>query len=421
MRRTAGRARPRTARPGVLRRRPRWRAGRRPRSRTPPQGSCPPWPRCAGVARTGAPPRWPPGCPSRAPGARRSRGRRYAPRPAGEPDRSSPLWTTADQFDGAWVAAWLALMATWWQRDAASTSRDPGTSTRPWNVATTGRRAWWPSARPAQSTWLCRMSSPSMPSMTAIRLTLSHGMAWMPAAPESRTGDGTVLTRRPGTSGVAGGEHGHVVASPVELDRERVNDALRAPVRHGRHPFEGRGDEADAQQLGGHRDPRGQSAARRMTTRRIGSSPMDWVDTPAHIAQGEVDPAPLERGHRLQLEHHAALDDLVRGSSRDLAQLALAPTAVVLDVHEHAGPGAHAPGQHQVDQVLQRRQALALAADERAEGLPLFVVHAADIDLGGVSGADGHARASVRRATPARRTRRRQTPAGGPGPARSRA
>src|SRR5688572_1502030 len=75
--------------------------------------------------------------------------------------------------------------------------------------------------------------------------------------------------------------------------------------------------------------------------------------------QREVDPAPLEGGHRLELKHLAAFLDLLRGARRDLAQLALTPAAVVLDVDQDARPGAELARQHEVDQVLQCRQALA--------------------------------------------------------------
>ena len=77
---------------------------------------------------------------------------------------------------------------------------------------------------------------------------------------------------------------------------------------------------------------------------------------------------------------------VLRGPPGDLAQLALPSPAIVLDVHQHPRPGTHAPRQHQVDQVLERRQPLALAADERTQRLALRVVHARHIDLGGVAG-----------------------------------
>src|SRR5690349_16472307 len=105
------------------------------------------------------------------------------------------------------------------------------------------------------------------------------------------------------------------------------------------------------------------------------------------VTQREVDPPALERGHWLELEHFAAFGDLLGRPCRDLAQLALAPAAVILDIDQYARPGAQLTRQHQVDQVLQRRQALTLAADERAQGfLAAFV--AAHIELRGVAGLD---------------------------------
>src|SRR4029079_1673774 len=92
------------------------------------------------------------------------------------------------------------------------------------------------------------------------------------------------------------------------------------------------------------------------------------------IAQGQVDPATLERRHRLQLEHLAGLLDAGRRPVRDVPELALAASAIVLDVDEDAGPLAHPAREHQVHEVLQRREALALAPDERSERLvPVLV------------------------------------------------
>ena len=133
---------------------------------------------------------------------------------------------------------------------------------------------------------------------------------------------------------------------------------------------------------------RGQSATRgTRTTRRFGSSPIDCVATPGWSRSDEVDPAPLEGGHRLELEHLAGLDDARGGAIGELAELALAPAAVVLDVDEDAGPGAHLLGEHQVDQVLERGQALALAPDERAEGL-LLVAVGDDVEPARLAGLD---------------------------------
>src|SRR3989304_1315736 len=81
------------------------------------------------------------------------------------------------------------------------------------------------------------------------------------------------------------------------------------------------------------------------------------------VPQGDVDPAPLEGGHRLrlgrlsrlpdplrrapggrgrrlELEHLARLDAPLGSALGDLAQLLLAATAIVLDVDEDTRPGA---------------------------------------------------------------------------------
>ena len=66
--------------------------------------------------------------------------------------------------------------------------------------------------------------------------------------------------------------------------------------------------------------------------------------------------------------------DALGGAGRELGELALAAAAVVLDVHEDAGPLPGPTREHEVDEVLERRQALALAADQRPEGLPVGAV-----------------------------------------------
>ena len=100
-----------------------------------------------------------------------------------------------------------------------------------------------------------------------------------------------------------------------------------------------------------------------------------------------MDPAPFKGRHRLQLEHLAGLLDPCRGPVREVAELALAPTPVVLHVDEDAGPLAHPPRQHQVDQVLERRQAFALSADERTERL-MAVLVANDVEPARVARLD---------------------------------
>src|SRR4029077_18732831 len=79
------------------------------------------------------------------------------------------------------------------------------------------------------------------------------------------------------------------------------------------------------------------------------------------LAQRDMDPPPLEGRHRLQLEHLAGLGGAVGRPGREIAQLALPPAAVVFDIDEHARPVAHLLAEHEVDEVLERRQALALA------------------------------------------------------------
>ena len=98
----------------------------------------------------------------------------------------------------------------------------------------------------------------------------------------------------------------------------------------------------------------------------------------------DVDPASLEGRHRLQLEHLARLDHALGGTGREVAQLAFAAAAVVLDVHEHTRPGIHLARQHQVDEVLQRREAFTLAADQGAQRL-LLVPFAHHVEATGLA------------------------------------
>jgi hypothetical protein len=93
---------------------------------------------------------------------------------------------------------------------------------------------------------------------------------------------------------------------------------------------------------------------------------------PAVFAQGEVDPAPLEGGHRLELEHLACGHDPLGGPVRKVAQLAFTPAAVILDVDEDARPLTYLPGEKQVDEMLEGRQTFTLAADEGAQGFLLI-------------------------------------------------
>src|SRR5205085_7594389 len=107
------------------------------------------------------------------------------------------------------------------------------------------------------------------------------------------------------------------------------------------------------------------------------------------VAQRDVDPSALQGGHGLELEHLARLQDPPRGPGREVAELPLAAAAVVLDVDQDPRPAAHPPREHQVDEVLQGRKPLALAADERAQGV-LLAAGADDVQPARVTGLDLH-------------------------------
>ena len=91
--------------------------------------------------------------------------------------------------------------------------------------------------------------------------------------------------------------------------------------------------------------------------------------------------APLDGGHRLELDDLARLDHALRGAIGNVAQLLLAAAAVVLDVDGDAMVLALAAPDDQVDDVLQAGQLLAAAADQRAE------VVAPDVEAGRVAAA----------------------------------
>jgi hypothetical protein len=105
------------------------------------------------------------------------------------------------------------------------------------------------------------------------------------------------------------------------------------------------------------------------------------------IAQSNVDPAPFECRHWLELQHLAGLHDALCGAYRKITQLSLAATPIVLDVDQDPRPVAHAPRKHQVDEVLQGREAFALATDERAKRLA-FLTRPDDVQPARLAGLD---------------------------------
>src|SRR3954447_6832912 len=105
------------------------------------------------------------------------------------------------------------------------------------------------------------------------------------------------------------------------------------------------------------------------------------------VPQREVDPAALEGRHRFELEHLPGLGDTCRGAVGELAELPFTPAAIVLDVDEDARPRPDLLRQHQVDEVLESREALALAADQGAESF-LLVTVGHDVQSAGLAGLD---------------------------------
>ena len=99
------------------------------------------------------------------------------------------------------------------------------------------------------------------------------------------------------------------------------------------------------------------------------------------LEQGHVDHASLDGRHRLQLQDLAALHDPLRGAVGDVPELLLAASAVVLHVDGDPVMLALSTADDQVDDVLQARELLATAADQRAEVIAL------DVEAGGLAAA----------------------------------
>ena len=101
--------------------------------------------------------------------------------------------------------------------------------------------------------------------------------------------------------------------------------------------------------------------------RRFGSTPTLWVRDLGVLEQSHVDDPALDCRHCLQLDDLAGLDDALGGPVRDVAELLLAPSAVVLDVDRDAVVLALASADDEVDDVLEARELLAAPADQRPE------------------------------------------------------
>ena len=136
------------------------------------------------------------------------------------------------------------------------------------------------------------------------------------------------------------------------------------------------------------------------TIRRFGSSPMDCVETSGlplsarwiqrRSSAGIGSSWSILPVSTTRVAARSAISRSCR-SLGDLAELALATAAVVLDVHEDSCPRAHLPGEHQVHEVLERREALALAPDQGTELLAL-TLGAEDVEPARLAGLDLDAR-----------------------------
>jgi hypothetical protein len=77
-----------------------------------------------------------------------------------------------------------------------------------------------------------------------------------------------------------------------------------------------------------------------------------------------MDDAPLVRWHRLESNGPLALGDAVGDPLGQALEALLAPSPIAADIKQHPRPGADPLVDHQADDVLERRQRLALAADQ---------------------------------------------------------
>src|SRR5450759_1801300 len=89
------------------------------------------------------------------------------------------------------------------------------------------------------------------------------------------------------------------------------------------------------------------------------------------ITKRQMDPAPFEGRHRLQLEHLVGLHDALGGAVGKISKLVLTTASVVLDINEDPRPFADALREQQIDEMLQGGEAFAFASDQGAQSLLL--------------------------------------------------
>ena len=225
--------------------------------------------------------RWPrPGPSPRRPG-RRSTARRRAGARTGASSSRRPLWTMPSQGTSGWVDAWLSLMAT----SPRGASRRSGVGPRQVEPAVEGRDdrdrrdPREEQARPLEVR-VDRGRTRRRPVDD-----LAHGQleprGGVPQVAGRAEGLGDRGDEPPRHDRVAGREGRHLVAAPVELVDEAVDDALGPAVGERRDALQRRSDLGDAKGTGharyyletapaaGRRRARGQCR----TTRRTG-----WCD-----------------------------------------------------------------------------------------------------------------------------------------------
>src|ERR1035437_5648860 len=124
------------------------------------------------------------------------------------------------------------------------------------------------------------------------------------------------------------------------------------------------------------------ASIRLFTDRLRGDEPM--------ITKRQMDPAPFEGRHRLQLEHLVGLHDALGGAVGKISELVLATTSVVLDINEDPRPFADALREQQVDEMLQGGEAFAFTSDQGAQSL-LLVSLPNNVQAVRLAGLDLHA------------------------------
>ena len=216
--------------------------------------------------------------PSPAPPGRRSRARRRGGARTAHRRASGRCGRPRPTRRSGWVAAWLSLIATSPASAARSVAAAQARSSRPWNVETTGIGETRASRKLAHSRWLWMMSNSAARSRTSLDRQVEPGRRRRRCSRPAGAPRGRSATSMPGHLRVAAGEGRDLVAAPVELLDELVDDALGPAIRTRRDALHRRRDLGDAKRTG-HRDS--SSGQSRPWASRSGPTVVVCRDVPA--------------------------------------------------------------------------------------------------------------------------------------------